>query len=681
MKTKLFIAAAILLPYVCAGQSIPEDNLSHLTIDSTVVTAMRAGARTPVSYSQMDKEQLDKLSPINSLPMALSLMPSVVSSNEGGTGLGYSKFRVRGSDPSRTNINLNGIALNDAESQEVFWVNIVSIAGMLNSAQMQRGVGTSTVGSGNFGASLNMQTALPEDKPSVEIDLSGGSFRTAILNTSIASGRLPGGLSFNVKYNYANTQGYTRNAYAQLNSMLASGSWYKGNNLLKLNFLHGQQHSGITWDGISLEQMTTDRRYNPAGEYVDSKGNISYYDNESDNFNQNHFQIIDIASLSDVLSLSTTLNYTSGRGFYENYKDREQDYVSRQYGNSNYYAAVANLKLKEDNLVAILNLSYSAYDGQHLGEVIWRENKGSVNENPWYENDALKQDFSAFLRAETDITDRLNIYGDLQYRHINYLMEGPDDDQTILNGRHIYDFFNPKFGGSFAFSQHANIYASIAVGHKEPGRGDIKDAIKMEKDLKPEQMTDYEMGYRYESENFSASAAAYFMEYDNQLVTTGKLSSTGYMIKDNVRISYRRGVELVAAYSPALWVRIDANAAFSGNKIVFEEGLKKLAMSPSAVVSAVTSFTPIPQLTLATTFKYVGKQYIDNTQSEQRSLPAYFLLSQSLSYSFRKNIKISIFADNLLNKLYVADAWAYGEDIGYYPQAPRNYMIRLSFNF
>ena len=679
---KILIAAALIMPLFSVAQNAPQFHSVNQTIDSTLITATRATARTPVSYSEMGAEQIVSKSPLNSLPMTLSLMPSVVSTNEGGTGLGYSKFRVRGSDPTRTNVTINGIALNDAESQEVFWVNIASVGSMLNSAQLQRGLGTSTVGSGAFGASLNMQTALPGDAPAASVDISGGSFKTSLINASVSTGRLPGGFAFDVKYNYGTTDGYIRNAWVDLNSMLATASWYGGNNLLKFNFLHGSQHSGITWEGISAEQMARDRRYNPAGEYVDSEGNIKYYDNDSDNYLQNHYQLIHVGRLSDRLTLSTTLNYTDGEGYYEAYKDKKVDYINRKSSAADNFAGATNLKYLDSKTEAIFNLAYSRYYGHHFGEVIWRAEQVDYGpEDAWYDNNSVKGDFSTFLRVERTMLERLNVYADLQYRNVNYSMKGPDDDGTRLDSTYVWNFLNPKAGASYDFGKGGIAYVSLAVGHKEPSRADLKDAVANGTRVYPEMMADIELGYRYASQHFSASANVYMMEYDNQLVTTGRFTPSGYLIKENVKRSYRRGIELVAAYQPAPWVKLDANATFSTNKIKIDGGLKDLALSPAAIASGVATFTVAKRLELATTVKFVGKQYIDNTGSEAKTLPHYTVVGQSASFSFNKNIKIAIFVDNLLNKMYVADAWAYGDDVGYYPQAPRSAMFRLSFAF
>jgi iron complex outermembrane receptor protein len=314
--------------------------------------------------------------------------------------------------------------------------------------------------------------------------------------------------------------------------------------------------------------------------------------------------------------------------------------------------------------------------------VIWRQGQIDYGpEEPWYKNNSVKADFSTFARVEHKLLERFNVYADMQFRHVDYTMSGPDDDGTKLDNTYIWNFVNPKAGASFEFGKGSTAYASVAIGHKEPSRADLKDAVANGTKVYPEMMADYEFGYRFASSKFSASANIYLMEYDNQLVTTGRFTTTGYLIKENVKSSYRRGVELVAAYQPVQWFKLDANATFSTNKIKIDGGLKDLALSPAAIACGVATFRIAKRIELATTVKFVGKQYIDNTGSEAKTLPHYTVMSQSASFSFTKNVKLSIFVDNLLNKMYVADAWAYGDEVGYYPQAPRNGMVKLSLAF
>lgn len=721
--------------------SDPEDDPNNPVnkLDSVVISSFRAEKTTPVAFVNINREQMRSSSPMSSLPLMLGFQPSVVATNEGGTGLGYSKMRVRGSDGSRINVTLNGVTLNDAESQEVFWVNIPALTGMLQSVQLQRGVGTSVNGPGAFGASVNMQTLLPADKPYGEVELSGGSYLTGSVTVGAGSGRMSNGLSFDVRYSYNTTEGYIRNAFARLHSLYASAGWLSpsGNNSLKVNYILGKQRSGITWEGIPSSMLSEDRRYNPAGEYHDAAGNVQYYDNETDNYLQHHLQGIYTHQFTPSLFWMTTLNFTKGDGYYENFKENKKfsdyglpvqtvggvDYkrsnvIVRQAMDNSYYVASTNLKYNTSTLSAIANVSYSLYDGDHFGNMIWAEHNASIADNYcWYTNNGLRRDLSTFLRGEYSFLDgAVSLYADMQYRHIAFDLTGEDKDFASLDKQKRYNFFNPKGGLSVALGQHGQLYASLAIGHKEPTRSDLKEAIKAGKgdDILPERLMDYEAGYSYNGTAFSVAANLYFMEYKNQLLETGKLSESGYTIKENVPLSYRRGVEVSASWLTTSWLRFDGNITLSVNKIrqytawvdrydnpsdwgwmpqvaeYYEN--TSILMSPSVTGTGRVTFTPafVPRLSISVAGKYVGKQYYDNTSCEDRSLPAYTVMSAQAEYSLGK-IKFAIFVDNMLNRKYVADAWVYRarfadgsadyvED-GMFPQAGINGILKVSYTF
>ncbi|NMB36661.1 MAG: TonB-dependent receptor [Bacteroidales bacterium] len=742
MKKRLLSAAFLLLCAISLAQqssqnSVPASHESHkhYTIDSTVVTASRAQSGTPVTSTEIKREELSKAGTMTSLPMLLSLQPSVVASNEGGTGLGYSKMRIRGSDETRINVNINGIALNDAESQKVFWVNIPAISGFLESVQLQRGAGTSVNGAGAFGATLNMSTLGATEKPYATISLSGGSWLTGSATFGVGTGRSKSGLSFDMRYSYNTTEGYVRNAFARLHSAYATLGWLRGSNSFKLNWILGKQRSGITWLGIPADMLEKDRRYNPAGEYTDDNGNVCYYDNEIDNYMQNHLQGIWVHQFNPYLSLSATLNYTRGGGYYENYKAgrkyseyglaeqivdgvlyKRSDVVVRQQMANNNFAASANLKYSREGFFLLANLSGSLYDGDHFGDFIWAKFNGNIPDDwSWYFNRGLKRDISGFLRSEGNIVGgKLHLYGDIQYRNVNYELSGIDRDFVALDKDFVYNFFNPKGGFSWNFNSRTTAYASLSVAHKEPSRSDIKEAIKAgEGDrILPERMLDWEFGYNYASPNFAFSANIYLMEYHNQLLETGKITETGYSVKENVERSYRRGIELSAGWQALRKLRFDGNLALSRNRITectlwvdrydnpdewnplpqaaqkIENG--EILMSPPVVGMAMVTWTPLDQLSFSLRGKYVGKQYYDNTSCEERSLPAYAVFSAEAHYRW-KNIGISLYADNLLNRKYVADAWVYRAsfadgsadyvEAGFFPQAGFNLLLKLEYSF
>ncbi len=702
---KHLMALAALLP-LCAGlmaqnldnssiYSLEDDQLVS-ALDSIVVSASRVDAKSPVAYSELNRRQLKLQNPSSSLPMMLNLQPSVVTVNEGGTGLGYSKIRVRGSDPTRMNVTMNGIAYNDAESQEVFWVNLPSLSSMLNTAQLQRGVGSSTNGVGAFGSSLNLQTAIPAVDPYVEVDLAGGSYYTAMAGVRAGTGRSAHGFSLDFGYNYDRTEGYIRNAFARLHSVNVIGSWYGSNSSAKLVYIHGRQRTGITWNGISKEQMEADRRYNSAGEYTGSDGNPAYYDNETDNYMQHIVQGIFSTRLADNLYGSATLNYTRGDGWYEQFKedtklskygydtDQKSNLVRMKKMNNDFYAGSANLKYETWRGMVQGGVNYSLYDGDHYGTLKWVEAMPDVDTGRhYYDNNGLKKDWSLFLKEAVYLLDgNLNLYGDVQWRFIDYTISGTDDDYIPLDSRYKYDFINAKAGATWQIGR-GSIYASAAMANKEPCRTDLKEALESGGEVLPENLFDYEFGYRFNAERLAFAANVYLMEYRNQLVATGKISESGYKVKDNVAKSYRRGVELSAGWQALRSLRFDANSTFSLNKIVNEGGvLTDLMLSPGYVGAFSAGWDATSRLNFTLTDKVVGSQFFDNNSNPDHKLPAYNVLNLAASYDFGK-LKIAIFANNILNAKYVADAYYdYSWDsCGYFPAATTNGMIKLSYKF
>ena len=767
MRGFLFIAAlSALIPFSAQGagkEATAPDTEKVEKLDSVVVSSSRAGKDTPVTYTMVGKETLRRSNPLNSLPMNLALQPSVVSVNEGGTGLGYSKMTVRGSKGSQINVTLNGITLNDAESQEVFWVNIPALSSMISSVQLQRGLGTSANGAGAFGASINMSTASVGAEPFATAEMSLGSYGTYIGSFAAGSGLLKSGLYFNAAYSRGLTDGYIRNAYADVQSAMAVLGWINERNSLRLTWLMGDQRTGITWEGISLEQYESDRRYNPAGEYYDQFGNVHYYDNETDNYAQNHLQLNYTRSFTDRLAWSTTFNYTRGDGYYENYKAGksfskylmadpvidgvqydEGDFITKEALANDYYVLNTDLRYSSDRLKLTGGLNLSRYDGDHIGSVLWNNVLGDsfdYDSHDWYLNRGLKHEAGAFLRGELLCGERLNVFADLQYRGIWLGMSGPEDDGVLLDHKDNWQFFNPRAGLSYRWNPSSRVYASAALGHREPGRSDIKelilDANKAASagvsargvDIRPEKMLGIEAGYEYASEKLSLSANIYLMEYWDMLLETGKLTDVGYAIKENVPRSWRRGIELAAAWQALQWLQVGGNMTLSTNKIrnytayyemydnmndwnylgqhqvEFEN--TDILMSPSLVGMAsmtvrpfVSSAGSLNSAYLTWNGKYVGKQYYDNTMSDDRSIPSYFVADLSVGYEVpvgrhpehsEGSLSFSFHVHNLFNRMYYADAWlwrayfqqedAYYSEVGIYPQAPLNMMFKISWRF
>ena len=754
MRGFLFAALVALIPFSAQGVEKEAADKKVERLDSVVVSSSRAGKDTPVTFTSISKESLSRSNPLNSLPMNLALQPSVVSVNEGGTGLGYSKLTVRGSKGSQINVTLNGVTMNDAESQEVFWVNIPALSSMISSVQLQRGLGTSANGSGAFGASINMSTAAVSSDPFASAELSLGSYGTFVGTFAAGSGLMKSGLYFNAAYSRGLTDGYIRNAFADVQSAMAVIGWMNEKNSLRLTWLMGDQRTGITWNGISEEQYKTDRRYNPAGEYTDEFGNVHYYDNETDNYRQHHLQLNYTRSFSDRLAWSTTFNYTRGDGFYENYRAGQAfatflmqsptagvdygDFIVKEALGNDYFVLNSDVRYVSDRLRLTGGISLSRYDGDHIGSVLWNDVLGDdydYGAHEWYRNRGLKHDANAFVRGEVVCCEGLTAYADLQYRGVWLDMSGPENDGIPLDHKDNWQFFNPRAGLSYRWSPSSRVYASAAMGHREPGRSDIKefilDANKAAQagvqsrgvDIRPEKMVDIEAGYEYMTDRLSVSANVYLMEYWDMLLETGKLSDVGYAIKENVPRSWRRGIEASVAWKPLQWLQVGGNITLSTNKIrsyaayydIYDNdvdwnylGQKKvdfnktdILMSPSLVGAADVTFRPFASKSnslksayLKIGCKYVGKQYYDNTSSHERSIPAYFLGNLSLGYELlieKSVLSFSFHVNNLFNHMYYADAWlwrayfqesdSYYNQVGLYPQAPANFMFKVGYRF
>lgn len=744
MKKLIVFCGIMMFPFYGFSQ---KSGIKQEKLDSIVVSSSRAGKNTPVAHTSITKQQIEKSAASHSIPMLLALQPSVVATTEGGLGLGYTKLSVRGSDDSRTNVTLNGIALNDGESQQVFWVNLPSIQGFLQSVQLQRGVGTSVNGSGAFGASINMQTTHASPAPYGAAQFSLGSYQTFMTTIAAGSGVMKNGLSLDVIYSHNSTNGYIRNAKADLNSLYTSLGWRNANNSLKLNYIFGDQKTGITWEGCPLEvnpddpqaNYYADRRYNVAGQYFDEAGNALYYDNETDNYKQHFIQAIYTHQFNPFLTWNTTFNFTKGDGFYENYKYdakfskyglgpqviegityNRTDLIIRQALDNGYYAATTNLNYNKRAFRATFGATYSFYDGDHFGNVIWSKYNQNIPDNfEWYINNGKKNDFSVFVRGEWDITRQWTLFADMQYRHVRYDLSGPDKDFVSLDKNLNYNFFNPKGGITFNVSQRSKFYASVAVAHKEPTRTDIKESIKAgEADkMKQERLIDYEIGYNYTAPKLSVSANVYFMEYKDQLVATGRLSETGYVIKENIPDSYRRGIELAVAWQIAGPFRFDANLTLSKNKLRNytayvdtkdnpEDGnaqeqtqefyaKSNLTLSPEIISMAMVTVTPCRSLNLSLNGKYVGKQYMDNTSADVAKVPAYFVAGFNAVKDFRlKNnsaIELTFTVDNLFNNKYYSYGWisrtlyrdgsAPAVYRGVFAQAEINFIARIAYKF
>jgi iron complex outermembrane receptor protein len=697
-----------------------------------VVNATRAGNFTPLSYYTVGKEVIQKHNIGHDLPFILSMTPSLIETSEAGNGIGYTNLRIRGSDASRINVTIDGVPLNDPESQQVFWVDIPDLASSVDNIQVQRGVGTSSNGAGAFGATVSIQTKNPENKPFAEISLGAGSFNTFKNTLSVGTGLLAGKFAFQVRFSDLRSEGFIDRTGSDHRSAFMSGHFRTGKSHLKANIILGEEHTGIGWWGLPKELLHENRRYNPAGEYTDENGIKKYYDNESDNYNQNHYHLFYTRKINNNLSFNTTFHYTAGKGYYEEYKEDvtlanyglsaatgevqhfKSDLVRQKWMANDYYGLIYSFKYLGSKIDVTTGGGANYYSGDHYGKIIWTS-VGTIDKDlRWYFNNGTKKEFNIYGKTDYSINDIISVFGDLQYRFISYDMTGNDDDLKDLGQKHRFHFFNPKAGIFLSLNSNQDAYLSFSLANREPTRSDFKEAAgDVNATPRSERLYDTELGYKMRGEKFSLCVNGYYMLYDDQLVPTGELSNTGYSIMTNVKKSYRLGIEISAGIKPFKFLAWDFNLTKSRNKILdfieyyidyntsdwSEEykskylGAVDIAYSPSLVGSSDMNFTIFKNTEFHFITKYVGKQYFDNTMNNDRMIDPY--LVNSLRLDFRpvipliKSTEIQLLVNNLFNAKYESNAyggnwyedgdektWAY-----YFPQAGVNFLVRAGFAF
>ncbi|MDX9902564.1 MAG: TonB-dependent receptor [Bacteroidales bacterium] len=702
--------------------------------EEVIVRGSRAGARTPMAHSTVRSEELRERDLTRDMPFLLSLTPSVVETSDAGTGIGYTSLRIRGTDASRINITLDGIPLNDSESQQVFWVDLPDLASSTGSIQVQRGVGTSTNGAGAFGASVNISSMTPPSEGGATADASYGSFNTSRLSAKAWTGMLGDRFNMMVRASQIHSDGYVDNSKADIRSAMVSGVWSAPSDLIRFNVITGDQKTGISWWGVPAEVLPENRRYNPAGEYVDANGVTRYYEDETDVYTQNHYHLFHTHLFPGRVSLNTGIHLTTGRGYYEEQKSDvdlfeyglagmfpsdpvidESDVVQRKWLDNIFYGAVWSLIKQGNNTEWTLGGALNRYDGDHFGRLKWMEYPGNLPPGyEWYRNSGLKDEFNVYGKMNTVVSGSLSAFLDLQLRNISYRFEGPDDDMKELDGSHRFLFFNPKAGLFWSNGSGSEAFVSAAVAHREPARADYKDAAG-DPAATPgrERLTDFEGGYSFRNSRAAVGVNLYYMWYNDQLVPTGKISSTGYPIMTNVPESYRTGVEFSGSYRPSPLAAIRMNLTLSRSSIRdfrnyyfnyntddwSEEylhsdlGTVDIAYSPRLTGSAELEVNPAERLSVRLTGKYVGQQYFDNTMSPDRTIDPYFVSNLSAAYGIEikkaGELTFRFMVNNLFNAMYENNAyggmwtedgeektWAY-----YFPQAGINYTAGISLSF
>ncbi len=705
-----------------------------LMTDDVIIKATRAGEHAPLAYSNISREAIMKQNTGQDLPFLLSLTPSLIETSEAGNGVGYTSFRIRGTDASRINVTIDGIPLNDAESQQVFWVDLPDLASSVDNIQVQRGVGTSTNGAGAFGASVNIQTKSIEAKPFAEVNSSAGSYNTFKNSLAVGTGLLYNKYAFQMRFSDIRSDGFIERTGSNHSSAYLSGIYRTEKSILKANVLLGKEHTGIGWWGVPGELLAVSRRFNPAGGYTDENGLIQYYDNESDNYIQSHYQLIYTQKISDIFSFHSALHYTKGEGYYEEYKeDRslsayglpdilegdstigQTDLIQRKWLSNDFYGLIYSLNYKGNRLEANLGGGLNLYSGDHYGRIIWMKNPGNIEmDHQWYLNNGEKGEMSLYGKASYSFTKRFSLFGDLQYRYIKYELKGFDDDLKDISQGHRYNFFNPKAGLFFSIAPDRDAYLSLSIANREPTRADFKEAAGDPASMPlPERLYDIEAGYKMRTGKSSFGLNLYGMIYKDQLVPTGELSNVGYPITTNVSKSYRAGVEFTAGIIPSDFVEWNFSLTFSKNRISdFIEyytdyntsdgtseykgralGAVDIAYSPSFTGSSDLSLKLHRTVNLHFISKYAGKQYFDNTMNNERIIDPYFVNNVRIDFVpvalSLKGAELQLLVNNIFNTEYESNAyggnwfedgvektWSY-----YFPQAGTNIMMRLSLKF
>jgi iron complex outermembrane receptor protein len=704
--------------------------------EEIIVSSARAGIKDPMAVSEVTNEMLRSTNLGQDIPWLLSLTPSMVVSSDAGTGVGYTGFRIRGTDGNRINVTINGIPLNDAESHSVYFVDLPDFAGSTENIQIQRGAGTSQNGAAAFGASVNFQTIAMKREAYSEISSSYGSFNTRKNSVSMGTGLLNDHFTLDARLSGIHSDGYIDRAFSDLASWFVSAGWHTSKNVLKFNVFSGKERTYQAWDGVPGYLLNTNPTYNGLGKYTDENGIDRFYDNQTDNYRQNHYQLHFSRELTSFINLNASLHLTHGEGYYEEYKEDQNlgaykmadiqidsaiisssDLIRQKWLDNNFYGAVFSANYRKEKIDASIGGGLNRYEGNHFGKVIWSRFAGESEINhTWYESNSDKRDFNVFGKVNYSLTDRINLYGDLQFRGINYEIEGEDDDQRDITQTHEYLFFNPKLGINYSDNLGQRLYFSFSVANREPNRSNFVDADTTRPVPEFETLNDFELGYSFKGSIFNAGMNVYFMDYTNQLVLTGEINDVGSAVMSNVKDSYRAGIELTAGLRKQEFFAWDFTLSLSSNKIrnftsyvdnwsywddpanqpqqiVRKLGTTDIAFSPGTVASSNFRYYILKNLSLDFVSKYVGVQFTDNTSSQNRKLEPWLVndirLEFRLKPQFMNELSFNLCAANIFDYHYSSNAWVYsyyengkeGLLDGFYPQAGINFMAGIRWRF
>jgi len=717
---------------------------NFILAEEVLVTASRVKEKTPVAYTTLEKSEIRDNNLGQDIPYLLSLTPSFVSTSDAGNGVGYTNFRIRGTDMNRINVTVNGIPMNDAESHGTWWVDIPDLASSTDNIQVQRGVGTSTNGAAAFGASINLQTTTINKYSSAEYSTSAGSFGTLKNSVGVSSGLIKDKFTFDARLSKVSSDGFIDRAASDLKSFFVSGGYFTSSTILKINVFSGLEETYQAWNGVPSVRLNNDlagmQRYADHGLYTQkqvdemiSSNNRTYnlytYANQVDHYQQDHYQMLFSHQFNETLNLNASVFYTKGKGYYEEFQADQKladylitplaiggesitnsDLIRRKWLDNDFFGMTFSANHKKETSEFTFGGGYNVYDGNHFGKVIWMQYAGNSEINhEWYCGTGLKKDLNLYAKYNFKLAEKLNMLADIQYRNIDYSISGNDDDLRDLAQSHHFRFFNPKIGIYYQLSGFQNIYANFARANREPNRDNYVDADPSGKQPTYETLNDFELGYKYHAKRLALGINAYYMKYRNQLIMTGEINDVGAPIMTNVADSYRTGLELMAGMKLTEKLKWDVNLTFSKNKIRnFSEyvddwdnggqienklGTTDLAFSPELIANSQLSWIAAKGLNISLQSYSVSKQYIDNSSGNERKLNGYLLNNLKFTYSvqqkFANELNLHLMVNNIFNTKYENNAWVYsymlgGERFamdGYFPQAGINFLAGLDIKF
>ncbi len=716
LKPKTYYLPIILL-FSFFAFSQEKDSTKVNLIDEVLVSAIRVTKKTPISFSNVSKKEIEARNLGQDIPIIMNFLPSVVTTSDAGNGVGYTSIRVRGSDATRVNVTINGIPYNDSESSGTYFVDMPDFASSLESIQLQRGVGTSTNGAGAFGASLNMLTDSYSKESKGEIANSIGSFTTRKHTVKFSTGLLNDHFELAGRVSNVASNGYIDRATSNLKSYFLQATYVGKTTLIKALVFGGTEKTYQAYYGIDGEQLKKDRRFNPIGQYTDSFGNTKFYDNETDNYQQDHYQLHWNEKISSNWNSTIALHYTKGKGYYENYKQAADfteygltpvsgqtttDLIRQKWLDNDFFGTTFSTNYKTKNVDFILGGGLNRYIGSHYGKVIWaRFASTSELGDRYYDNKATKNDGTFFAKVNFQITEQISFYGDLQYRNVVYKANSPETGYV----NDTFRFLNPKAGLNFTLNTKNNFYFSYAKANREPNRDDYVNG-----NPRPEKLDDFELGWRFASNKTTLNINGYLMNYKDQLVLTGAINDVGSPIRKNSGESYRLGIEVDAVFKASNKWYIKPNFTLSQNKnnnFIFQRdgGLQNLgntniAFSPNFIAANQLVYVPNKNVQIALLSKYVGEQFMGNIDSESSKLNAYFTNDINVFYEIKpksifKAIIFSGIVTNLLHVKYESNGYFYTYDddysnpgtiktiegVGYYPQAGIHFLVGMNLKF